>query len=663
LDGYGIQNILKGAIFMDKSSQNDKTRARNYNFQRNYHYDTHDAQGNLTSSETEEQWRARMDKLYSDLDALKAEDCAFIFHDKDPKLDEDGNPTQEKRGLHLHGVIRFKESIPKSLAVKRLGVSSEFNCEVTQCPSQSYGYLLHQSEQALQDVSSGKKHMYDPSELHLAGMTREDFTQRFTYRSLDRKGRKGKQSAYSEKELKKLQKEYRNKCSMDIAEGRKTILDVERDYKRDAPGFGLTMDIFTDSEKYFLRALKSYMQEVKAWFNEHPRSLTSIIISGPGGYGKTTAAKAIGGLYADHRGIHRMPTPAKGITYDPSGDYKGEIVSIFNEMSSQCLDLRQILSMLDPLEATDMSSRYFNKCFFPNYMIFTCTKDVEYLIADIWKDWARKQADNEYGKFDSQGKRICWTDEQLLEWYGDEIRQLRRRFAIRIQIKSKVRTDLLFEALGYPPVPPTFRACVRYNDKWWKNMSIKQRRAVILFDKRRRSRIVVNGYAVVDGMPKIERNNDEYDKELKVFDKLCRRAVELRPNVFRTIGADIYYRLDSVNPPTAYFDEKVEKKRAGVPGYEKVADPENAWRLYRTVYDYNEKDADKVNELAQVVDAAIKMYYKVNKFSIVPWDESWKPPFLRKKKNAAKSSGNAAGVGKDEKEGEEPGNCQDKGEE
>ena len=129
-------------------------RVRPYTMQRNYAYESHDADGKFNGL-TEEQWKQQICDEWTS-DNLKADYVCFIFHDKDK--DDHGSP----KPLHVHGCVYFKNPTSQSQAVELTGCSSDLNCKAINNKSQAYRYLLHITEQAIAD----EKHVYDEACLH-----------------------------------------------------------------------------------------------------------------------------------------------------------------------------------------------------------------------------------------------------------------------------------------------------------------------------------------------------------------------------------------------------------------------------------------------------------------------------------------------------------------
>lgn len=129
-------------------------KSHNYVMQRNYSYETqHD--DSKYKGLTEEEWKEKILEEWS-CDNLKANHVTLIFHGEDKDKD-----TGVDKGLHVHGVSNFVESLTQSEALKHSGCSSELNCTPMKDKALAYRYLLHVTEKAMEE----KKHIYSENEL------------------------------------------------------------------------------------------------------------------------------------------------------------------------------------------------------------------------------------------------------------------------------------------------------------------------------------------------------------------------------------------------------------------------------------------------------------------------------------------------------------------
>lgn len=129
--------------------------SRNYALQRNYEYDSHDA-NHVFNGLTEEDWKKQILAEWS-ADVLKANHVSIIFHDADK--DENG----VLKPLHAHAITNEEETMSQANMTRYSRCSSEENCTPIRQENlaNAYRYLLHISEKAVKD----KKHIYSEDEL------------------------------------------------------------------------------------------------------------------------------------------------------------------------------------------------------------------------------------------------------------------------------------------------------------------------------------------------------------------------------------------------------------------------------------------------------------------------------------------------------------------
>ena len=130
------------------------SKTHNYVMQRNYAYETQHEDSKYKGF-TEKQWREKILEEWSWRN-LKANYVVIIFHGDDKDKD-----TGVDKGLHVHGIGNFEQSLTQSEALKHSGCSNELNCQPMKDKMKAYRYLLHISEKAIEDA----KHIYSEDEL------------------------------------------------------------------------------------------------------------------------------------------------------------------------------------------------------------------------------------------------------------------------------------------------------------------------------------------------------------------------------------------------------------------------------------------------------------------------------------------------------------------
>ena len=132
------------------------------------------------------------------------------------------------------------------------------------------------------------------------------------------------------------------------------------------------------------------------------------------------------------------------------GNYRGERVSIFNELSS-AFPVEQFLSIFDPLNAVPVNSRHSDKLYFANYALLTTSVPLETFIYNLWLPYAKSNAKVPIkvrdGLVRSGADELMWLSayQQYLPKTDDKILQIRRRLPIHIHIENGFATIYLLD--------------------------------------------------------------------------------------------------------------------------------------------------------------------------------------------------------------------------
>lgn len=407
--------------------KNKDRRYYKFDVQKSYYYAVHDADGNLISDMTEQEWKDQIETEISDMsESGDYMEVLYIFHDSD--INSDGTP----KGLHVHELITCKNACTQTAAVKRFGASSVYNCEPTKDYAGSVRYLIHVSESALNEM----KTIYSPDKVRGWYLDAEGTVTPVTLRAFQERMAK-KNTVKARLEQKKVKNEY----AIDLMKGKTVISEVRECYEQDSRNVGLTYVDYLAEKKFFREASAEHLEHIAEFYQSHPCPLTTIYISGGGGAGKTSLANAIAQSVADIHGVHKVAAPGKSTTFDFAGDYRGERVSIFNELAPAFL-VEQFLSVFDPLNAMPVNSRHSDKLYFANYAIFTTSVPVEPFIYSLWKPYAKENAiipvSVRRNLLASNTPEVDWLKAylQYLPPGDDKILQIRRRIPIQMVIAS-----------------------------------------------------------------------------------------------------------------------------------------------------------------------------------------------------------------------------------
>lgn len=412
-------------------SKTKERRCVYYDLQRSYYYDTHDADGNW-SGETEDEWKDRIRKEWTfDNPDINADYMACVFHGRDIEPE-----TGDAKGLHAHCLCHLKEAKTQTAMMAAAKISRMQSCAPVSSIAGSARYLIHVSEAALR----AKKTIYLPDEVWIS----EAQPGRTKLADL----MSGKVDEKEARDAKEIQEEWASYYSLLLMRGEWMLDDVKRAILTDAAGVGFTVQdwqkrrtVFEkDEDEYIAARTKFYIAD------QHQRGLALVYIEGKGGDGKTTLANALAAQWADKRGVHLVAAPGDKTTFDFAGTYRGERVSFFNEVGGNDFSPDQFCSIFDPKYASSVNSRNEDKAWTANYCIFTTSRAFEGFIRDAWLPYAKKHIRGDVIK-------AAQTDDDWDKAYlsrpdiADKIRQIRRRFAIRVYLHdSKCFVYMLNEA-------------------------------------------------------------------------------------------------------------------------------------------------------------------------------------------------------------------------
>lgn len=364
-------------IILDSKSQ----RARSWFLQRSYYYETHDENGELSESLTEDDWKNRIKNEI--MSSLKPNDrCAFIFHDKD--ILEDGTP----KGLHVHILLLLDIAMTQSAITKKYHVSRLENCQRVRAISSSARYLTHISNEAL----NSDKIIYSVDSV---------LTVNCSYRTLIR--------AKGERQNKADEiNEITSSLSTQIQKGELYPTQC-RSLLINQLGERIGQQVWSSKRRDFELDFKEYLSEKAQHYSRHGRNLKTIFISGKGQVGKSQIAKAIAYLLAER--VHFSSAHGKNKTFDFVSSYNGESVTVLPEASGSAYLFREFNSIFDPYQYTIINSRNNDKHWLADTVIFTTSDSRQKFISNIVRS----------------------SDDDSQETKGDRIWQVSRRLKFMIE--------------------------------------------------------------------------------------------------------------------------------------------------------------------------------------------------------------------------------------
>lgn len=388
-------------------------KVRTFFGQRSYFYDIHDKDGNVISSMTPDEWKQSI------IDAWTSVDCswlAMIFHDRDVLPDGNMKP------LHAHILINFKNARSFSSVSKLLGITREQNLQKCKSIADSARYLTHISETA---INEGKT-FYSPSAVIVSGSDVKE------YSDLIKRG-KGKSVVREEvDESKKLTADDKllidyewSKLSAKVQCGEMTKKEVKA-HLLDVFGETKGQMAWLSKRSGFEEDFKEYMEAMHEYYSINARMLDTFYISGDGGVGKTQLATAISKKLCDSLGVHKVAVPGKSTTFDFAGGYKGEKVTVANDLSTSSFHCRQFCNIFDPYEYSPINSRNYDKAWFARYCIITNSVMIEDFITNLIYF-----SGIEYQKVSLNNNKIALNNKESTQ---NMVIQVRRRFKYNIRI-------------------------------------------------------------------------------------------------------------------------------------------------------------------------------------------------------------------------------------
>lgn len=405
-------------------------RQRWYSIQRNYDFETHDKDNNITRDITPQQWKDEIIAYFKEQTSSGAFlKVAMVFHDKDV-VDTGFKP------LHMHAIVYMKNaqlfgkvvsqddgSLKRTGAAKLLGASSMRNMSQLTDDGQIGAmakYDLHITNKAIKE----NKHIYGENDVILMGDIEN-------YHELLVLATSGTHLDESGKDGVLLRKK--------IHDGEMTIEGAYdwlfEKYGEDDPA--LAQLTFDKNRPYYEKAVEDYDKTYAKEQKRH-RNLTNVYVGGTGGSGKSTMSKELGALLDPLYSPYVAPQPRDDVVYDIADGYDYEKVSILDDIEPSNFAPLQFTGIFDPSTYREVSSRQKNKHFFPNTNFISIERNIEDYISDMMLE---TKNGNKYGvKFNSQ----MWKRHQRLNNLAgtrDMYHQVERRIKFVIYINGNAADD------------------------------------------------------------------------------------------------------------------------------------------------------------------------------------------------------------------------------
>lgn len=353
------------------AGQQSGPRSRKWTVQMSYYYATHDANGNVKSNMTVDDWKAQKKEEFKNMvQSGKCKTIVWIFHEND--IDKDGQP----KGIHVHVIVFLVNPATQSAMMSLFGVTREQDCEYVKKNAGAFRYLLHITDKAINDG----KYIYAYENIEVATTDKK-----FELRKEFIEHKKDKDDDV-DKIIETLHK--------NVMTGKYVLSDVRKVYLNNA---SLGATAWRKDKRKYDDDMMEYMSLVNEWYTVHNCCKCTIMISGGGGTQKTDLAqRVIAPAFMDKRGVHVPSAPMGRVTYDPIGTYEGQLVSVLNEIKGSSWILEGFCECLDPTHAGLTGARYHDRPFFPNVVCLTTSDSVDNFIAEMFCKWKSKSSGEAY---------------------------------------------------------------------------------------------------------------------------------------------------------------------------------------------------------------------------------------------------------------------------
>lgn len=440
-------------LYRDDPDNKENFKVTKYTFTKNYYFETHTADGHKReNAPTEEEWKQQVINLIKYYDNAEIKEAWFIFHDKCHK------PTGERKELHVHGYIDFKNKVFRNSVIKQLdmlaygvdkvgkmSLNIKYYIGRAKYLDRWMRYLTHISETAISEY----KRIYPVEELHyykqvetedkdgkkiskLVEVT--DYEEKLTaYQRLIAKKKHSKK-----KETQEKYEELFDDALLEIVRFKlMNLADVVK-YMREHKPSEFTNDDITvyvskkrrDIDNALLTAAEDRTRTVE----ESGRGSQNVFISGLANAGKSRLMKELTREILRQKNIsqssvHKISVKRKGsLGHDMGDGYTGQHIIQADELEASSVGFTEFNSIFDEHATPKVSSRFRDKIFINDFAFITK--------ADTFNQWTTTVAT------DSDRWENIYDNDTEMEVVrkkavnANQLRQVRRRFSYYIQAEE-----------------------------------------------------------------------------------------------------------------------------------------------------------------------------------------------------------------------------------
>ena len=431
-------------------------KARTFFVQYSQYFDTHDDAGNLRNPDPvffktigdaldEKRWLAWRKMKLQNLLLKKGEKkqkgqkarkgkAISACHYADFKQDHTPKPT------HIHCTVFLDSTLEIDKAQAFFGVTRKDNCQPVKNKASALKYELHITDEAIRDG----KHIYSEDDLWGTNFDSREEMLDFYKRTVSRKSSKSEKVKIDDEALTNLCGYYLEQGKLTLTKARSIFQDVYKEQNS---------TIFNKNKSTLETSFNSYLDAKAKDFRVNGRKLTTILISGNGGTGKTLLASALA-YHADFRhDWHEAAATGKNKTSDIADGYAGQSTAVLNEFDGDTESFRAFCSVFDPFNYSPASSRNKNKqMLITKAFLTTSDNDLEFITKCVFQRSADdkmlaqniisnyksiNEVLNLNSAFDAPAFDQCQNRNLMMNVARDHSFQVARRIACYIRISNQ----------------------------------------------------------------------------------------------------------------------------------------------------------------------------------------------------------------------------------